>query len=282
MIKLSAKPVTESRRAKLLAESITFKEKTGRAPHLSVVLVGNDPASEVYVGKKGEAAEAVGFTHETIVFPHDTAPSAVKAKIEELNRDVKVDGILIQRPLPKQFSEKEAIFWVAPQKDVDCLHPENVGLLVSGDARFFSCTPGGVLLLLDHYGISVKGKIACVIGRSAIVGKPMASLLLARDATVIQIHRSTPHPEKLCAQADIVIAAAGTKGLVKKEWLKKGAVVVDVGVHRGENNKLTGDVDVESVGDIPSALSPVPGGVGPMTIQVLLENTYLAAKLQNR
>ena len=279
MIKLLAKPVIEKRRAELLAKTNALKQKLGRAPHLAVVLVGNDPASEVYVGKKGEAAEAVGFTHETIVFEKTTSPEVVRKKIEALNHDGTVDGILVQRPLPSHFSEKEAIFWVAPKKDVDCLHPENIGLLVSGDPRFLACTPGGILVLLDHYGISVEKKIACVIGRSAIVGKPLAALLLARNASVIQIHRSTPNPEALCSQADLVFVAAAVKGLLKKEWIKKGAVVIDVGVHRNENNKLSGDVDVESVGDLPSALSPVPGGVGPMTIQTLLENTYHSAKL---
>jgi methylenetetrahydrofolate dehydrogenase (NADP+)/methenyltetrahydrofolate cyclohydrolase len=243
-----------------------------------VILIGADPASEVYVGKKGEAAEAVGFTHETLLFDKDVSPAVVQKKVKELNENGKVDGILIQRPLPPQFKEKEAIFWVTPEKDVDCLHPENVGLLVSGDARYYSCTPGGIMILLEHYGISVDKKIACVIGRSAIVGKPLAALLLSKNASVIQIHRSTPNPESLCVQADLVFVAAGVKGLVKKEWIKKGAVVIDVGVHRNENNKLSGDVDVESVGDLPSALSPVPGGVGPMTIQVLLENTFKSAK----
>jgi methylenetetrahydrofolate dehydrogenase (NADP+)/methenyltetrahydrofolate cyclohydrolase len=278
VIKLIAKPVIEKRRAELSAKTAVLKQKLGRAPHLAVVLVGNDPASEVYVGKKGEAAESVGFTHETIVFEKNVSPEAVREKIEALNQNAKVDGILVQRPLPAQFSEKEAIFWVSPKKDVDCLHPENIGLLVSGDPRYLSCTPGGILTLLDYYGITIEKKIACVIGRSAIVGKPLASLLLAKNASVIQIHRSTPNPEKLCAQADLVFVAAGVKGLVKKEWIKKGAVVVDVGVHRNENNKLSGDVDVESLGDLPSALSPVPGGVGPMTIQTLLENTYQSAK----
>jgi methylenetetrahydrofolate dehydrogenase (NADP+)/methenyltetrahydrofolate cyclohydrolase len=278
MLKLLAKPVTTERSAILLAKVTELKAKAGRAPHLSVILVGKDPASEVYVGRKGAASDAVGFTHETIQFPETATPEEVKKKIDALNQNSAVDGILIQRPLPKQFSEKEAIFWVDPKKDVDCLHPENVGLLVSGDARFYSCTPGGVLILLEHYGISVSGKIACVVGRSAIVGKPLAALLLSKNASVIQIHRSTPNPEILCAQADLVFVAAGVKGLVKKEWIKKGAVVIDIGVHRDANNKLSGDVDVESVGDLPSALSPVPGGVGPMTIQVLLENTFASAK----
>ena len=278
MIRLLAKPVIEKRQAELLKRTLELKTTKGRAPHLSVILIGNDPASEVYVGKKGQAAEAVGFTHDTIVFDKNVAPELVQKKVEALNQDKNIDGILIQRPLPRHFSEKDAVYWVDPKKDVDCLHPENVGLLMGGDARFYSCTPRGILLLLDYYGIKIENKIACVIGRSAIVGKPLASLLLSRNASIIQIHRSTPNPETLCALADLVFVAAGVRGLVNSKWIKKGAVVVDVGVHRDENNKLSGDVDVDSLGDLPFALSPVPGGVGPMTIQVLLENTFQSAK----
>ncbi len=278
MLKLLAKPVIEKRRAELKEKANALKTKHGRAPHLAVVLVGNDPASEIYVGKKGQAAEETGFTHETILFPKDATPTSVKAKIEELNRNKGVDGILIQRPLPPQFSEKEAIFWVAPEKDVDCLHPENIGLLVSGDPRFLPCTPGGILILLEHYGLTVEKKNVCVIGRSAIVGKPLAAMLLSKNASVIQIHRSTQNPEFLCKLADFVFVAAGTRGLVKSSWIKPGAVVVDVGIHRNSENKVVGDVDVESIGTLPSAITPVPGGVGPMTIQVLLENTLKAFK----
>jgi methylenetetrahydrofolate dehydrogenase (NADP+)/methenyltetrahydrofolate cyclohydrolase len=277
MKKLFAKPLLELKRAELLQKSTQLKAKKGRAPHLAVVLVGEDPASQVYVSKKGEAAEAVGFTHETILFPVDASIETVKNKVQALNRDPKVDGILIQRPLPKQFHERDAVLWVSPEKDVDCLHPENIGLLVSGHARFAPCTPGGIMQLLAHYGISVEKKTVCVIGRSAIVGKPLASLLLAQNASVIQIHRSTPNPQELCRLADVVFAAAGQRALVTREWLKEGAVLVDVGIHRGADGKLSGDVDVASVEGIASAITPVPGGVGPMTIQVLLENTFASA-----
>ena len=220
MQKLFAKPVIAIRRQALLAKSTALKAKAGRSPHLTVVLIGKNPASEVYVGKKGQAAEEVGFTHETILFSETASPAEVRQTISELNADPEVDGILIQRPLPKHFDEKEAIYWVAPEKDVDCLHPENIGLLVSGNPRFSPCTPGGILILLEHYEISVAKKVVCVIGRSAIVGKPLAALLLAKDATVIQIHRATPAPQTLCKLADIVFVAAGAKGLVDASWIK--------------------------------------------------------------
>jgi len=281
MQKLLAKPVIELRRATLAKKTAGLQAQLGRAPHLSVILVGDDPASQVYVEKKGVAAEHVGFTHETILFPAQASVDEVLKKVQALNADPKVDGILIQRPLPPQFQEREVVYWVDPKKDVDCLHPENVGLLVGGTPRFLPCTPAGILALLKHYGLSVAGKNACVIGRSAIVGKPLAALLLAENATLIQVHRKTKNPSELCKLADFVFAAAGSRGLVTADWIKPGAVVIDVGVHRGSDHKLSGDVDTVSVGDLPSAISPVPGGVGPMTIQMLLENTYASAERKN-
>ena len=277
MIRLIAKPLIALKTIELAAKTAELKKRLGRAPHLSVILIGSDPASQVYVSKKGTAAEAVGFTHETILFPENATLPQVKAKLDELNQSSLVDGILIQRPLPRQFSENDAVFWVKPEKDVDCLHPENVGLLVNGNPRFLPCTPAGVLQLLEYYQISIAGKIACVIGRSAIVGKPLAALLLSKNASVIQIHRGTQSPKNLCKLADLVFVAAGAKGLVNQEWIKPGAVVVDVGIHRGSDGKLSGDVDFESVQSVASAVTPVPGGVGPMTIQVLLENTFTSA-----
>lgn len=277
---LSAKPVIEARQIELKQKTVELKN-AGVTPHLSVVLIGDDPASQVYVSKKGKACEETGFTHETILFPKDVNPKLVYAKINELNQDKKVHGILIQRPVPKQFDEREVTRWVSPEKDVDCLHPENIGLLVNGNARFYPCTPRGIMVLLAYYQIPVSKKIACIIGRSSIVGKPLASLLLAENASIIQIHRATENPEDLCKLADLVFVAAGSKGLVKKAWIKPGATVIDVGIHRDQNGKLSGDVDVDSLGDLPSAITPVPGGVGPMTIQILLENTFASA-LQKR
>ena len=277
MISLAAKPVVEKRRASLTELAFGLKSRLGRSPHLSVILVGDDPASQIYVGRKASAAIRVGFTSETIHFPKEVDPRLVLEKVQELNQDPMVDGVLIQRPLPNQFQEKDVSLWVNPEKDVDCLHPENIGLLVTGNPRFIPCTPGGILLLLDHYGIQIEGKTVCVIGRSSIVGKPLASLLLSRNASLIQVHRKTPDPAALCRLGDLVFVAAGSKGLVKKEWLKPGAVVVDIGIHRDLSGKITGDVDTDSIAQIPQALTPVPGGVGPMTIQVLLENTFTAA-----
>ena len=281
MKQLLAKPVIEKRRAELLEKTMLLKSRLGRAPHLSVVLIGNDPASEVYVGKKGQAAEAVGFTHETILFPKDVDPSLVQNKLTELNQNPAVDGILVQRPLPPQFKEEQMTLWVSPEKDVDCLHPENIGLLVNGNPRFFPCTPKGILILLDYYEIPVEKKIACVIGRSSIVGKPLAAILLSKNATIIQVHRSTPNPSALCKLADLVFVAAGSRSLVDQTWIKPGAVIIDVGIHRDPSGKLVGDVDLNSLGNVASAITPVPGGVGPMTIQVLLENTFASAD-QNR
>ena len=277
MILMKAKPLLENRREVLKQKTEALIQTLGRAPSLAVVLVGEDPGSQLYVSNKAKAAEAVGFSSETFIFEADTPPQKVFELIQKLNEDPEIDGILIQRPLPKSFSEAEVMFWVLPEKDVDCLHPENIGLLVTGNHRFYPCTPAGILLLLDFYHLSVEGKVACIVGRSNIVGKPLASMLLAKNASVIQIHRSTKNPAELCKLADFVFAAAGSKHLNQKDWIKPGAVVVDVGIHRGEDGRVTGDVDAPAIESLVSALSPVPGGVGPMTIQVLLENTFTAA-----
>jgi methylenetetrahydrofolate dehydrogenase (NADP+) / methenyltetrahydrofolate cyclohydrolase len=270
---LAAKPVVEVRRKLVLQENEARLSHGLRAPHLAVILVGDDPASHIYVSNKGKACEAVGFTHETLQFESNVDPKRVQGVIEKLNQDPLVSGILVQRPLPKQFIESEVIYWVDPKKDVDCLHPENLGLILAGQPRFLPCTPGGILSLLDYYKLDVAGKISCVIGRSSIVGKPLAAMLLARNATVIQVHRGTQNPEALCKQADFVFVAAGSPRLLKSSWIKPGAVVVDVGIHRDAKGAVFGDADIESLGDLPSAITPVPGGVGPMTIQTLLENT---------
>ena len=276
MLTLKAKPLIERNRSLLKEKTDALLQTFGRTPHLAVILIGKDPSSQIYIQHKEKAASAVGFTHESFVFEEHTPPAKVFEHVQKLNEDSEVDGILIQRPLPKGFSENEVVFWVTPEKDVDCLHPENIGLLVTGNPRFNPCTPEGVLMLLDFYNIEIKGKTACVIGRSSIVGKPLASMLLGRNASVIQIHRATPNPQELCRMADLVFVAAGSKELLKKDWIKPGAVVIDVGIHRREDGSITGDVDVASISEIASALSPVPGGVGPMTIQVLLENTFKA------
>lgn len=282
MILMKAQPLLEDRRALLKQKTEALIHTLGRPPRLAVILIGDDPASQIYVRNKAKAAQSVGFIGESFIFDRNTPPQKVFEFVQELNDNPDVDGILIQRPLPPSYSEKEVMFWVAPEKDVDCLHPENIGLLVSGNTRFAPCTPAGILMLLDHYHLPVDGKIACVIGRSNIVGKPLASMLLARNASIIQIHRSTRNPAELCKQADFLFVAAGAKHLVNRDWIKPGAIVIDVGIHRGENGKITGDVDTVSVEALVSGITPVPGGVGPMTIQMLLENTYTAALNQGK
>jgi len=282
MILMKAKPLLESRRELLKEKTRALIHTLGRAPRLAVILLGDDPASQIYVRNKAKAATSVGFIGETFNFEIDTPPQKVHDFVQELNDNPDVDGILIQRPLPASFDEKDVSLWVIPEKDVDCLHPENIGLLVTGNPRFLPCTPAGILELLDFYHLHVEGKIACVIGRSNIVGKPLATMLMARNASIIQIHRSTKNPAELCKLADFVFVAAGSKHLVKREWIKSGAVVIDIGIHRDENGKLTGDVDQTSIESMVSGITPVPGGVGPMTIQMLLENTFKASLNQGK
>jgi methylenetetrahydrofolate dehydrogenase (NADP+)/methenyltetrahydrofolate cyclohydrolase len=274
---LFAKPVAESIYTELKKKIADFTKRYSRTPKLVVVLVGEDPASIIYTTKKTKEAQALGMESENLKFPASVDPKTVLRKIEELNLDPKVDGVLIQRPLPGQFDSTAALSWVAPEKDVDCFHPENVGRLTLGLEGPKSCTPFGVMKLLSHYGISVAGKKACVVGRSAIVGKPMAALLLNADATLIQVHSRTSNLTELTKQADVLVVAAGKPKMIRAEHVKSGAVVIDVGIHRQNDGKLCGDVDFESVSATASAITPVPGGVGPMTIATLLSNTVDAA-----
>lgn len=280
MIVMKAKPLVERRRDLLKQKTEALIQTLGRAPSLAVILVGDDPSSRIYVTNKTKAAQSLGFKGEIFEFEKSVPPAKVYELVQQLNADPDVDGILIQRPLPPSFKNEEVMFWVLPEKDVDCLHPENIGLLVSGTPRFYPCTPAGILNLLDFYQLSVEGKIACIIGRSNIVGKPLASMLLSRNASIIHIHRSTRKPEELCRIADFLFVAAGSKHLVKRDWVKPGAVVIDVGIHKTDEGKLTGDVEMDSITTIASAITPVPGGVGPMTIQMLMENTFQAAMNQ--
>lgn len=282
MILMKAKPLLDSRRTLLREKTEALVHTLGRPPHLAVILVGDDPGSHIYVQNKAKAATSVGFVAETFFFDASTPPNKIFDFVMELNENPEVDGILIQRPLPSSFNEKNVSLWVSPEKDVDCLHPENVGLLVTGNPRFLPCTPAGILELLDFYQLHVDGKISCIIGRSNIVGKPLATMLLARNSSIIQVHRSTKNPSELCKIADFIFVAAGSKHLVKKEWVKPGAIVIDIGIHRDDFGKLTGDVDQSSILDIVGGITPVPGGVGPMTIQMLLENTYIATLNQGK
>lgn len=280
MLRLIAKPVAELIQQNLKNDLGAYISQHKRTPKLVVVLVGEDPASVIYTTKKAELAGKLGFLHETIKFPASTPASTVKAKVQALNADPSVDGILIQRPLPDSYPSDEALSWVDPGKDVDCFHPENVGRLALNLPGLRSCTPWGVMKLLEYYKIETQGKIACVIGRSAIVGKPMGTLLTHADATVIQCHSRTPQLAEISREADIVIAAAGKPKMVTPSFVKPGAVVIDVGVHRTAEGKLCGDVDFDAVSQVASALTPVPGGVGPMTLAMLMSNTLQAAQMK--
>lgn len=276
---LEAGPVS-ARLEPQLAQRIAGLRKKGIQPRLDIVLVGDDAASQVYVAKKIEAGRRLGIDGQIHAFPERTSAEEVQARVEKLNQAAEVHGILIQRPLPAHFAEAAIDTWIAPEKDVDCFHPVNVGLLQVGTPLFLPCTPAGILKLLDHYRISVAGRIACVLGRSAIVGKPLAHLLVQRDATLIHCHSKTRSLPKLTRQADLIFVAVGRRHFLRKAWVKKGAIVIDVGIHRLARGGLTGDVHPE-VASTARAITPVPGGVGPMTILSLLSNTVEAASLRS-
>jgi len=279
MLLLEAKPVRERILAEVHRRASAFRASRGRAPSLRVVLVGNDPASEVYVRNKASTAAAHGVDAQTIRFESNIAADKLRAAVEKLNDDPSVDGILIQRPLPVLASGDDSLCeWVSPEKDVDGFHPTNLGNLVLGRPGFVPCTPSGILALLKHYQVPISGSVACVVGRSPIVGRPMAALLVNESATVLTAHSRTKDLARWTAQADLLIVAAGKPGLITGQHIKPGAVVVDVGIHRDSSGTLRGDVDFESASRVASALTPVPGGVGPMTIALLLHNTLLAAR----
>ena len=277
---LAAKPVADAIRSKVAERVAKFKAKHHRSPKLVVVLVGENPASVVYTNSKGKAAVTAGMEHETVKFPETATSQEVYAAVKKLNDDPTVDGILIQRPLPKSFKEEEVLYWVATDKDVDAFHPENVGKLSLGLPCFEPCTPSGVMEILKHYKIPLAGKIGCVIGRSSIVGKPMSMMLLHENVTVLQTHSKTPDLRAMCKQADIVVAAIGRGEMIDSSYLKPGAVVIDVGMNRRTDGKLVGDVNYDDASKVASAITPVPGGVGPMTITILLQNTVWAAEMR--
>ena len=259
-------------KAEMAAAVKEFPAKYGRAPHLVVVLVGDDPASVSYVTGKAKASAEVGIRNTTIRRPAETGEAELLALIGELNADDGVDGILVQLPLPKHIDEDRVIAAIRREKDVDGFHPQNVGALVSGLAGFVSCTPAGVIQLLKRSGIKIAGKNCVVIGRSNIVGKPMALLMLRENATVTIAHSKTENLKDICKRADILIVAIGKPKFIDASYVKEGAVVIDVGIHRNAENKLCGDVDFDSVSPIAEAITPVPGGVGPMTIAMLMNN----------
>ncbi|MCP5269532.1 MAG: bifunctional methylenetetrahydrofolate dehydrogenase/methenyltetrahydrofolate cyclohydrolase FolD [Zoogloeaceae bacterium] len=260
---------------KTRAEALAAK---GTRPGLVVILVGEDPASAVYVRNKVAACEKASFHSEKIVYPADVAQEIVLAKIAELNADPKIHGILVQLPLPKHFDSDLVLEAIAPEKDVDGFHAENVGALMQGQPRFIPCTPYGVTKFFEEAGVKLKGAEAVVIGRSNIVGKPMAMLLLQAGATVTVCHSQTKDLAFHTKRADIVVAAVGRPKFVTADMVKPGAVVIDVGINRLPDGKLCGDVDFDGVKEVAGAITPVPGGVGPMTITMLLANTLEAAE----
>lgn len=247
---------------------------------LAVIQVGNDPASSVYVGNKKKACAYIGIDSLAYELPEETMQEELLGLIGELNEKREVNGILVQLPLPKHIDEDEVIRAIDPKKDVDGFHPQSVGALCIGQPGFVSCTPAGIIQLLKRSGIEIAGKECVVIGRSNIVGKPMALLLLRENGTVTVAHSRTRDLKKVTKRADILIVAVGRPRMITREYVKEGAVVIDVGIHRNENNKLCGDVDYDDVASVCSAITPVPGGVGPMTIAMLMHNCVEAGRVQ--
>jgi methylenetetrahydrofolate dehydrogenase (NADP+)/methenyltetrahydrofolate cyclohydrolase len=275
---ISGKIVSAEVRKNLSNEIKEFISETGVTPGLAVILVGNDPASAVYVRNKHKGCLEVGINSYEITMPEETTEIELLAKIDELNSDDKVHGILVQLPLPKHISEEKILNRIDPSKDVDAFHPTNVGKIVSGKYDFIPCTPAGIMELLHFYNVDINGKECVVIGRSNIVGKPMALLLLAENGTVTICHSRTKDLKDAAKRADILVVAIGKPKFVTSDMVKPGAVVIDVGINRMADGKLCGDVDFDSVEPLASMITPVPGGVGPMTITMLLKNTLTAAK----
>ena len=257
-----------------------MKEK-GICLCLAVIQVGNDPASSVYVGNKKKACEYIGIESLSYELPEDVTQKELISLIESLNEREDVNGILVQLPLPEHIDEDAVIHAIAPEKDVDGFHPQSVGALCIGQKGFVSCTPAGIIQLLKRSGVEIAGKECVVIGRSNIVGKPMALLLLRENGTVTVTHSRTKNLKEVTKRADILIVAVGKPKMITKEYVKEGAVVIDVGIHRNENNKLCGDVDYDDVAPVCSAITPVPGGVGPMTIAMLMQNVVESAALED-
>ena len=277
---INGKAIAAGLRADLKAKTQQLAQ-TGKRPGLAVIIVGDDPASRVYVNNKKKACAEIGFYSEEYALPGNTTTEQLLLLINELNARSDINGILCQLPLPKGIDEKAVLLAISPEKDVDAFHPENVGHIMIGDYALLPCTPAGVMYLLQQAGVELTGKRAIVIGRSNIVGKPMALLLLQQNATVTVCHSRTQNLPQTVQEADVVVAAIGKAKFITKNYIKPGAVVIDVGMNRDENGKLCGDVDFESVAPVCSAITPVPGGVGPMTIAMLMQNTLTAFCRQN-
>ena len=278
-VRMYGKMVSAKVRGSILEEVNGLKDK-GVRPGLAVIIVGEDPASKVYVRNKESACEECGFYSEKYALPEETTQEELLGLIDELNHNPRIDGILCQLPVPKHINEQAIIDAISPEKDVDAFHPINVGKIMVGNFDFLPCTPAGVMQLLEEYDIDPNGKNCVVIGRSNIVGKPMAMLLLHKNGTVTICHSRTKNLKEVCAQADILVAAVGKADFVTADMVKEGAVVIDVGMNR-KDGKLCGDVAFDEVNEKASYLTPVPGGVGPMTITMLMKNTLKAAKLHH-
>ena len=275
---IDGKALAQKMQAELAEKTAKLKEKSGQTPGLVVILVGENPASQVYVRNKERSAIAAGFRSEVIRVSDSITQEELLFLINRYNQDPTWNGILVQLPLPAHIDEEAVLLAIDPEKDVDGFHPTNMGRLWSGHPVMIPCTPAGIMEMLREYNVELEGKRAVVIGRSNIVGKPMAQLLLAKNATVTLTHSRTHHLAEIAKQADILIVAIGRGHFVTKDFVKEGAVVIDVGMNRDENGKLIGDVKFDEVAEIASLITPVPGGVGPMTITMLMEQTYQAFK----
>ena len=278
-VRMDGKALSAKVRSSILAETEELKKK-GVTPGLAVIIVGDDPASEIYVRNKEKACAECGFYSEKYALPAETSQEELLGLIGQLNQSPQISGILCQLPVPDLISEEAVINAIDPKKDVDAFHPVNVGKIMVGNFDFVPCTPAGVMELIDEYQIDPKGKECVVVGRSNIVGKPMAMLLLHRHGTVTMCHSRTQHLDEVCRRADILVAAVGKAGFITPGMVKDGAVVIDVGINRGADGKVHGDVD-PAVMEKASYMTPVPGGAGPMTITMLMKNTLKAAKIQN-
>lgn len=278
---INGKEVSAAVKLRVKNETEKIISENGVTPGLAVIIVGDDPASRVYVNSKKKACAEVGFKSFEYAMPKETTQEELLELVNKLNNDPEVNGILCQLPLPKHINENAVINGIKVEKDVDAFHPFNVGKIMIGEFAFLPCTPAGVMELIDSTGTEISGKNCVVIGRSNIVGKPMAMLLLHRSGTVTICHSKTQNLTEICKNADILVAAVGKANFVTADMVKDGAVVIDVGMNRLENGKLCGDVDFENVEKKASFITPVPGGVGPMTIAMLMQNTLTAAKLQN-
>lgn len=278
---ISGKEVSEAVKLRV-SDEVKELKANGIEPCLAVILVGDDPASRVYVNNKKKACEFCGIRSLEYVLPAETTEEELIALVEKLNEDKTVNGILCQLPLPKHLDEKKVLNLIKPEKDVDAFHPENVGHIMIGDFNFLPCTPAGIMEMLRYEKIDLDGKNCVVIGRSNIVGKPMAMLMLKENATVTICHSRTKNLKEIVAGADVIVAAVGRPNFVTADMVKDGAVIIDVGINRMDDGKLCGDVDFEACKEKASYITPVPGGVGPMTIATLMQNTITATKIQSK